>query len=139
MPLLVEYFWSHISQTACQGRERLSRGMDVLSTARTHDTCVRCVSSEQIKAIHARETCGGGDRLNLYWNNGTGTLVIFTSAFVVGRAFVFVSALVFTCVIAIISTFVFPSMGTWTTRVRDDAAMPVGKAQVKIGRGRMEI
>jgi len=41
MPLLVEHIWSDISQTACDGRELLLRGFEVLGAARSNDLRVR--------------------------------------------------------------------------------------------------
>jgi hypothetical protein len=37
VPLLVEHFRSHISQTACDGCELLFRGFEVLGAARSND------------------------------------------------------------------------------------------------------
>ena len=52
MPLLVEHLRSYISQTACDRRELLFRGLKVLGAARSNDLRVRHFSREHVKATH---------------------------------------------------------------------------------------
>ena len=47
-----EHLWSDISQTACEGRELLPGGFEVLGTGRSRDTHVRGVSSEPVNATY---------------------------------------------------------------------------------------
>jgi hypothetical protein len=52
MPFLVQYFWSDISQTSCEGCELLPSGIKVLGAGRSCDTRVRGVSGEQVNATY---------------------------------------------------------------------------------------
>jgi len=52
MPFLVQYFWSDITQTSCEGRELLPSSIKVLGAGRSCDAHVRGVSGEQVNETY---------------------------------------------------------------------------------------
>ena len=51
-PFSFKHFWSYIAQTACNGRELLLRGIEVLGTERWHDMLVRQFSRDHVRGTH---------------------------------------------------------------------------------------